>query len=72
MNRALKTSLLATSLASIIVAAGCNRSSAAGAVDPLARLDAERTARAAERDALSARTERHLALVGLYKALGGT
>ncbi|MDP3071391.1 MAG: efflux transporter outer membrane subunit [Opitutaceae bacterium] len=44
----------------------------AGATDPLARLDAERTALAAGRDALSAHTERHLALVALYKALGGT
>ncbi len=44
----------------------------AGATDSLARLDAERTVLAAERDALFARTERHLALVSLYKALGGT
>lgn len=43
----------------------------AGATDPLSRLDAERTALTAERDAVNARTERHLALVSLYKALGG-
>ena len=48
------------------------RQSEAGAADPMARLDAERTALDAQRDALVARTERHLALVGLYKALGGS
>lgn len=48
------------------------RQEEAGATDSLARLDAERTALGAGRDALAARTERHLALVALYKALGGT
>jgi multidrug efflux system outer membrane protein len=43
----------------------------AGGADPLARLDAERTALAAERDVISARTGQQLALVALYKALGG-
>lgn len=43
----------------------------AGGADPLARLDAERTALAAERELIAAHTERSLALVALYKALGG-
>lgn len=43
----------------------------AGRADPLARLDAERTALAAARDVVAAETERNLAVVAVYKALGG-
>jgi multidrug efflux system outer membrane protein len=43
----------------------------AGSSDPLARLDAERLALAAARDVIAVHTERQLALVMLYKALGG-
>lgn len=43
----------------------------AGGADPLARLDAERTALAAARDVNAAETERNLAIVAVYKALGG-
>jgi multidrug efflux system outer membrane protein len=43
----------------------------AGGADPLARLDAERTALAAARDVIAAETERNLAIVAVYKALGG-
>ena len=43
----------------------------AGRADPLVRLDAERNALAAARDTIAAETERNLALVAVYKALGG-
>lgn len=43
----------------------------AGSADPLALLDAERTALVAARDAVSARTAERVALVFVYKALGG-
>lgn len=43
----------------------------AGGAGPLARFDAERTALAAERDVNAANTERNLALIAVYKALGG-
>lgn len=42
-----------------------------GRADPLARLDAERTALGAARDVIASETERNLAIVALYKALGG-
>jgi multidrug efflux system outer membrane protein len=48
-----------------------NRQYEAGGADPLARFDAERTALAAERDVIAANTERNLALIAVYKALGG-
>lgn len=43
----------------------------AGSSDSLVRLDAERSALAAARDVVAAETERNLALVAVYKALGG-
>jgi len=48
-----------------------NQQYEAGSADPLARLDAERTALAAERDLIAADNERRLALIAIYKALGG-
>lgn len=43
----------------------------AGAINSLEATDAERTALAAERETVSAATEQRLAVVALYKALGG-
>lgn len=43
----------------------------AGRADPLVRLDAQRTALAAARDVVAAETERNLAIVAVYQALGG-
>lgn len=43
----------------------------AGLADPLAVLDAERTALAAARDTTAARTSEQLALIAVYRAFGG-
>ena len=43
----------------------------AGSADPPTRLDAERTALASARDVIAAETERNLAIVAVYKTLGG-
>lgn len=51
--------------------AQARRQEAAGAADPLEVLDAERVALVAERDWLAAQASRNLALVALFKALGG-
>lgn len=48
-----------------------NQQYESGSADPLARLDAERTALDAERDLIAADSERRLALIAIYKALGG-